>query len=30
MVEEISLSCKNLDDQAKSGRPKTMDSEAVL
>ena len=25
MVEEILLGCKNLDDQVKLGRPKTMD-----
>ena len=27
MVQEILLSCINLDKQARSGRPKTMDSE---
>ena len=28
--KKFCLVCKNLDDQAKSGRPKTVDSEAVL
>ena len=32
MVQEISLwlSCKNFDDQAKSGRSKTVDFEVML
>ena len=30
MVQEILLGLKNLDDQARSGRPKSVDSKAVL
>ena len=30
MVQEIFSGCKNVDKQAKSSRPKTVDSEAVL
>ena len=29
-LQKFCLRCKNLDDQAKSGRPKTVDSKAVL
>ena len=30
MVQEFCLSCKNLDDQERLGKSKTVDSEAVL
>ena len=30
MVEEILLTCKNLDNQGKSARPKSLGSEVVL
>ena len=30
MIPKFHSTCKNLDDQARSGRPKTMDYEAVL
>ena len=29
-LKKFHLGCKNLDEQAKSGRPKTVDSEALL